>query len=121
MKIQDSELNVLELLWLEGELSASAIAKTLKDSVGWSRNTTYTVIKKLVDKHAVMRVDPGFICKPLITKEEVQKFEANQLGTKLFDGAADAFLSAFVSGKKLTSGEIKRLKSLIDTLDEEAE
>lgn len=72
-KLYDSELKVMEPLWADGPLSAGALAKRLGASCGWNRNTTYTVIKKLIDKGAVARSDPGFVCTPLITRREVQR------------------------------------------------
>ena len=59
-RLFESELRVMEPLWEEGELSAGALAKKLNASCGWNRNTTYTVIKKLVDTGAIERKDPGF-------------------------------------------------------------
>ena len=117
MKIYDSELKVMEFLWRDGELTAGQLAKLLKGAIGWNRNTTYTVIKKLVDKKAVERIEPKFLCRALITKEQVQQNEAVELGNKLFDGSADAFLSAFLSGKDLSDDEISRLKNIVEMLD----
>ena len=59
-RLFDSELKVMEPLWDDGPQTAGALAKRLAECCGWNRNTTYTVIKKLVDKGAVRRTDPGF-------------------------------------------------------------
>ena len=56
------ELNVMELLWSNKALAARDISKIIKEYIGWEKNTTYTVIKRLIDKGAVTREDPGFIC-----------------------------------------------------------
>ena len=117
IKIFDSELRVMRILWEHGEMGASDIARILKADVGWHKNTTYTTIRKLVDKCAIKRCDPKFICKPLISEEQVQKQEAHELGSKLFDGSASALLSAFLSDKKISQSEINRMKDLIDAYD----
>ncbi len=116
VKLFDSELKIMEVLWKEGEMTASQIAKLLHEQTGWVRNTTYTVIKKLVDKGAVERREPGFLCRALISKEQVRRKEANDLVSKLFDNSAELFLSSYLSGKKLSSDEIERLKSLVEKL-----
>jgi len=116
IKVFDSELKVMEALWKEGDLTAGQLAKILNEQVGWNRNTTYTVIGKLVDKGAVERYGENFSCRAIITKEQVQQFEAEELVGKLFDGSAEMLLSAFVSGKKLPEDEIKRLKQLVERL-----
>ena len=116
MKLFDSERKVMEVLWREGEISAGQVVKILKEETGWNRNTTYTVIKKCVDKGAVKREEPGFICRPLISRQEVQDFETEELIDKMFDGSKDKFFAAVLDGKKLSKQEVDSLKKLIDDL-----
>lgn len=114
-KLYDSELRVMEPLWADGPLSAGELAKRLAASCGWNRNTTYTVIKKLVDKGAVNRSDPGFVCAPLISREDVQRLETDSLITRLFGGSKTQFLSAFLSEERLTQSEARQLRAIIET------
>ncbi len=116
-KLYDSELKVMEPLWAEGPQTAGALAKKLAVSAGWNRNTTYTVIKKLIDKGAVSRSDPGFVCAPLVTREDIQRQETDSLITRLFDGSKTRFLSAFLSEKGLTPAEAAQLRELIQGLE----
>lgn len=114
-KLYDSELRVMEPLWADGPLSAGELAKRLAASCGWNRNTTYTVIKKLVDKGAVSRSEPGFLCTPLISREDVQRLETDSLITRLFGGSKTQFLSAFLSEEQLTQSEAQQLRAIIET------
>ena len=82
----ESELKVMELLWEEGELRAGEIVPILSARVGWNRNTTYTIIKKCVEKGAIRRIEPKFVCQPLVTKEQTQVYEINALAERLYDG-----------------------------------
>lgn len=116
IKLFDSELKVMEALWNGGDLTAGQLAKILKEQTCWNRNTTYTIIKKLIDKGAIERYEPNFTCKAMITKEQVQQHEAAELIGKLFDGSAEVFLSAFLSGKELSKDEIERLKKIVESL-----
>ncbi|MCL2752547.1 MAG: BlaI/MecI/CopY family transcriptional regulator [Defluviitaleaceae bacterium] len=118
LKVHDSELKVMEALWSLGEMTAAQLAKILKEQVGWSRNTTYTVIGKLLEKGAVGRYEPNFVCKPIITREQVQQYEAKELIGKLFDGSAEMFLSAFISGGNISDAELERLKSIVENAKE---
>ena len=113
-KLFDSELKVMEPLWEDGPQSAGELARRLAASCGWNRNTTYTVIKKLVDKGAVARSDPGFLCTPLVSREEVQRQETDNLISRLFGGSKTQFLSAFLSEKDLTPAEADQLRKLIE-------
>ena len=72
-KLFDSELKVMEIIWEKGSISAKEISLIAADSIGWNKNTTYTVIKKLESKGFIRRDEPGFICTPLVSKEEIQK------------------------------------------------
>ncbi len=120
-KLFDSELKVMEPLWEGGPQTAGELAKRLAAAVGWNRNTTYTVIKKLIDKGAVSRSDPGFLCTPLVTREEVQRQETDSLISRLFGGSATQFLSAFLSERDLTPAEADQLRELIGSLSREKE
>ena len=115
-KLTDAELKVMDVLWEEGELSAVELAKKMNARIGWARNTTYTVIKKLIEKGAVERYEPNFTCRAMVTKDCVRQGEATELIDKLFDGSAELFLSAYVSGKKLSSDEIDGLRRIVEKL-----
>ena len=79
MKLFDSEWKVMEVLWQENDRTAKEISLRLADSIGWNKNTTYTVIKKLETKGFIRRDEPGFICTPTVTRAEMQKREAVSL------------------------------------------
>ncbi len=66
----DSELKVMEVLWREGTLPAKRVVEILGEEIGWNKNTTYTVLKKCVEKGYLRRDEPDFQCTPLITREE---------------------------------------------------
>ena len=119
MKLFDSERKVMEVLWQEGAISAGQVVKILKEETGWNKNTTYTVIKKCVDKGAGRREEPGFICRPLISRQEVQDYETEELIDKMFDGSKEKFFAAFLDGKKLSNQEVDSLKRMIDDLSRE--
>lgn len=116
-KLFDSELKVMEILWKEGDTSAKKIAELLQTQTGWSKTTTYTVIKKCIDKNAIERMEPNFICRAQITKEEVQQYETEELIDKMYGGAADQLVASLIGQKRLSPSEIQRLKQLIDDLN----
>ena len=116
IKVFDSELKVMEVLWREGDLTAGALAQILKEQIGWNRNTTYTVIGKLVEKGAIERYGTNFSCKALIMKEQVRLHEAEALLDKLFDGSMEVFLSAFIKDDTLTDKEATHLKQIVRKL-----
>ena len=118
IKLFDSELKVMDILWKEGDMTAKRISDILKAEIGWNMNTTYTVIKKCIAKGAIQRMEPNFLCHALIPKETVQEAETDELIGKLFDGSADKLFAALLGRKKLSSEQIAKLKQIVGDLDE---
>lgn len=115
-KLYDSELKIMEILWKQGDTAAKEIAAALSQQIGWSKTTTYTVIKKCITKGAIERKEPNFICRALISKEEAQEYETQELIDKLYDGCPDKLIASVISGKTMDRDEILRLKELINKL-----
>lgn len=113
-KLFDSELKVMELVWELEPVSAKQISVICNERIGWNKNTTYTILKKLVDKKIIRRGEPNFICTSLIRKEEVQKEETESLIERLYAGSRKAFFAAFFENEELTDEEIAELKAMID-------
>lgn len=117
IKLFDSELKIMDILWKEGDIPAKRIAEITNKQVGWRKPTTYTVIKKCLEKGAIRRTEPNFVCHALITKEQAQQFETAELINKMYDGATDRLVASIISSKKLTSQDIKDLKLLVSSLE----
>ncbi len=118
LKLFDSERKVMEVLWeADAPLTAKEIAVRLGERVGWNKNTTYTVIKKCIDKGAIERREPNFQCFPLVRREEAQAAAAAELVEKVFNGSASLLFASLLSGKQLPPEEIKRLRALVDELE----
>lgn len=117
MKLFDSELKVMDVLWREGDLPAKAIARTLTEEIGWNVNTTYTLIKRCIAKKAIERSEPGFMCHALVSKEEVQQEETQELIDKVFDGSADKLFASLLGGRRISREQLEQLRSMIDDMD----
>ncbi|MDO4315515.1 MAG: BlaI/MecI/CopY family transcriptional regulator [Oscillospiraceae bacterium] len=118
IKLFDSELKVMDVLWREGDQTAKHISDVLKAETGWNMNTSYTVIKKCIAKGAVRRSEPNFLCHALISKEEVRAAEADELIGKLFDGSPDLLFASLLSSKKLSGEQLERLRRIIDSAEQ---
>lgn len=117
VKLYDSELKVMNVLWQEGDTTAKHISDVLKDAVGWNINTTYTLIKRCIKKGAIERREPHFMCHALIPKEQVQAQETDELINKIFDGSADKLFASLLSRQKLTPEQIAKLHDLVNASD----
>jgi predicted transcriptional regulator len=117
VKLFDSELKVMDVLWKQGDTPAKVIAKALGEEVGWNVNTTYTLIKRCIKKGAIQRSEPGFLCHALIPKEAVQEAETNELINKVYDGSADKLFAALLGRKQLSAEQIEKLKQIVGELE----
>ena len=94
--------------------AVTPLVKRLAQRVGWNKNTTYTVIKKCIDKGAIERREPNFICHATITKQQAQKEEADTLVEKVFGGSAELLFASILSDRSLSKEELARLKALVE-------
>lgn len=117
LKLFDSELKVMDVLWREGDTPAKRVAEILNQEVGWNRNTTYTLINRCIKKGAVERIEPRFVCRALVEKEAVQEAETNELVNKVYDGSIDKLFASLLSRKKLSAEQIQRLRDIVGELE----
>lgn len=113
IKLFDAELKVMEIIWANEPVSAKEVSRIAADIIGWNKNTTYTVIKKLIEKNVLSRTEPNFICTSLVRKEDMQKSETKNLIDRLYGGSKKAFFAAFVE-ENLSDNEFDELKALIE-------
>lgn len=116
IKLFDSELKVMDVLWKEGDMTAKKISDLLKEEIGWNMNTTYTVIKKCIAKGAIERSEPNFMCHAQISKEAVQEAETQELVSKFFDGSPNLLFASLLGSGKLSDEQIAKLRQMIDEL-----
>ena len=114
MKLFDSEWKVMEVLWQKNDRTAKEISLCLADSIGWNKNTTYTVIKKLEAKGFIKRDEPNFVCTSLVSRDEVRREETHSLIDKLFGGSKKALFSSLLEDEKLSEDELTELRKMID-------
>ena len=112
LRLHEGELNIMELLWSNKELAARDISKIIKEYIGWEKNTTYTVIKRLIDKGAVQRTDPGFICSALVSQRSVREIETKRLLDQFYNGSLQTFMSEYLKNQNLSAGDIAELQKL---------
>lgn len=120
MKLFDSELKVMSVLWRLGDRTAKEISNILNEETGWNQNTTYTVIKKCIAKGAVERREPNFLCHALVSKAEIQAAETNELIGKLFDGSPDLLFASLLGRQELTGAQIEALRQMAAEMERES-
>ena len=116
-KIFESEYRFCLILWEHEPVNSGKLVQLAKDGLGWSKATTYTVIRRLCERGVLK--NENTIVTSLISKEEAQKSRLEEMMEETFEGSMPAFIAAFSKSKKLTRQEVDQLKALIDSFEEE--
>ncbi|GMK43300.1 hypothetical protein PghCCS26_04270 [Paenibacillus glycanilyticus] len=111
-KLFDAEYKFACLIWDNEPINSTELVKLSKSKLGWSKSTTYTVLRKLCER-GILRNEQAVVTA-LIKKTEAQKYESQTVVEKAFDGSLPQFLTAFLGGKKLSRKEAEELKRIIE-------
>lgn len=113
-KIHESEYRFCLILWEQEPVTAVDLAKLCQARLGWKRTTTYTVIKRLGER-GVLKNDNGTVTS-LISKEDAQAGEIDDLVEKKFEGSLPAFIAAFTKRQTLSDKELDEVQQMIDRI-----
>lgn len=111
-KIFESEYRFCLILWENEPIRSAELAKLCKERLGWSVTTTYTVIKRLSDRGVVK--NEKTIVSSLISKEQAQVNELEEMLEKKFEGSLPAFIAAFGRRQALSEEEIRQIEKIIE-------
>ena len=116
-KIFESEYRFCLILWEKEPIKSSELVAICKEQLGWKPTTTYTVIKRLSERGVIK--NENTIVNSIISKEEAQIAEIDELVEKRFEGSLPAFISAFSKNRKISSAEIDEIRKMIDSFRED--
>ena len=112
-KIPESEYRFCLILWEHEPVTAVELVKLCRERLAWKKSTTYTVIKRLAEKGILQNING--IVTSLVSKDEVQAYEIDELVEKKFEGSLPAFIAAFTKHRKLSEDEIDEVQRMIDS------
>jgi len=113
-KIHESEYRFCLILWEHEPVTAVELVKLCQEQLGWKRTTTYTVIKRLGERGVLKNVD-GQITS-LVSKDESQACEIEELVEKRFEGSLPAFIAAFTKHQDMSAEELDEVQRMIDRI-----
>lgn len=116
-KIFESEYRFCLILWEQEPVNSTRLVELCKQRLGWSKATTYTVIRRLSER-GVLKNENATVTS-LISKEQAQRSRLQEMMEETFEGSVPAFLAAFSKSKKLTRQEVAQLQSMIDDYQED--
>ena len=111
-KVFESEYRFCLILWEHEPIKSSELVNICKEQLGWKPTTTYTVIKRLSERGVLK--NENTIVSSLVTKDEIQASEINEMVEKTFEGSLPAFIAAFTKHQKISDKEIDEVQKMID-------
>ena len=113
-KIPESEYRFCLIMWEQEPVAATDMAKLCQEQLGWKRTTTYTVIKRLGER-GVLRLENGIVTS-LVSKEEAEASEIEDLVEKKFGGSLPAFVAAFTKHQSISENDLDEMQRMIDRI-----
>ena len=111
-KVFESEYRFCLILWEHEPVKSSELVALCREQLGWKPTTTYTVIKRLSERGVL--VNENSVVRALVTKDEVQAAEIDELVEKKFGGSLPAFIAAFAKNRRLSKSELDEVQRMID-------
>ncbi len=111
-KVFESEYRFCLILWEQEPVKSSRLVELCSEQLGWKPTTTYTVIKRLAER-GVLKNDKTVVTS-LVSKEQVQAAQLDDMVEKTFEGSLPAFIAAFTKHRKISDKEIDAVQQMID-------
>ena len=111
-KIFESEYRFCMILWENEPINSTELVKMAKEQLGWSKATTYTVIRRLSERGVLK--NENTIVSSLVSKEQAQVAEIDELMEKRFGNSLPQFIAAFTKQQKLTDEQINEIMKIIE-------
>ena len=111
-KVFESEYRFCLILWENEPIKSGELVNLCREQLGWKPTTTYTVIKRLSERGVLK--NENSVVSALVTKDEVQAAEINEMVEKTFEGSLPAFIAAFSKHQKITEKELDAVQAMID-------
>ena len=111
-KVFESEYRFCLILWENEPVKSSKLVELCKEQLGWKPTTTYTVIKRLSERGVLK--NENTVVTSLVSKDQVQAAELNEMVEKTFEGSLPAFIAAFTKHQKISDTEIDAVQQMID-------
>ncbi len=111
-KVYESEYRFCLILWENEPVRSKELVQLCQQQLGWKPTTTYTVIKRLSERGVL--VNENTVVRSLVSKDQVQAAQIDELVEKTFEGSLPAFVAAFSQRKRLSEAEINAVQNMID-------
>lgn len=114
-KISEAEWEVMRVLWADSPLTANKIVELLTATTHWKATTIRTLINRLVEKNVLCYEKTGreYNYYPLVAEVDCIRAESHSFLRRVYRGALNPILSAFIENEELSPEDIEALKRIL--------
>ncbi|MEO6404770.1 MAG: BlaI/MecI/CopY family transcriptional regulator [Ferruginibacter sp.] len=118
IKPTESELEILSVLWDNGEATVRTVHEELTKTKDAGYTTTLKLMQIMFEKNLVTRdtSNKTHIYTPAVTKEKTQKQFVNKMVNSLFAGSTSQLVMHALGGNNASDAELEKIEQLIKTL-----
>lgn len=119
--LSHSEWQVMECLW-DRSCTLMELVDMLGKSVGWSKSTVATMVRRMEEKKIISYVEQGRtkIFSPVVSREDVTATETKNLLQRAYNGSVGLLISAMAQRNDLTKEDIDELYAILKKAEEDA-
>ncbi len=117
LRLAEGEYRFARIVWENEPLPSGKLVELSQKELGWKKSTTYTVLKKLVER-GILR-NENAVVTAAVPREDILREESRAVVDRAFEGSLPSFLAHFMGGKTISNAEADELKALIDRFREE--
>lgn len=111
----ERELEILKILWKEGEATVRQVYEQMRNTAPIVQNTVQAFLRTMEEKGLVTyrREGRAFVYRPVPRREQTNRRLAGRLLERVFDGAMDQLVDSLLSVRKPSDEELRRLEELL--------
>ena len=111
-KVFESEYRFCLILWENEPIKSSELVKLCHQKLGWKPTTTYTVLRRLGERGVLK--NENTVVRSLVSKDQVQTAQIDEMVEKTFEGSLPAFVAAFTRSRSLSPAQLDEVQAMID-------
>lgn len=121
INLTPAEWNLMECLWDSWPKTGREAVEYLKKSVGWTRSTTLTMLRRMTEKGLISceKVNGINSYCPLIERDDAVVQETQNFLKRVYKGSVSMMVNAITQKQKLSQEEIEELYAILQKAEED--
>ena len=120
LQLTPAEWQLMECLWESAPRTGRECVEYLQRSVGWSRSTTLTMLRRMTEKNMIhcLHRDDMMHYEPLIRREDAVRQETEHFLHRVYHDSVSLLMSAITKKQQLSKEEIEELYAILQQAEE---